>query len=152
VIGRRIRHRHLAIAAGLMIAVAVVGYGVIATDAVGAVARWGTDLRPMQMLPARIVIDGFPVGPPAACEPLRCETWTAIGETALDQREPRHPPVVRSHVHTEDLANQFVVAPVASTRSLAYVIVVFDLEDGTHRAVGVVCAPNECQSRARYDR
>ena len=138
--------------AGLVIAAIVIAYGLVATDAVGAVARWGTGLRPMEALPARIVIDGFPVGPPVTCEPLRCETWTAIGETALDRREPRHPAVLSSHVHTEDLANQFVVAPAASTRSLTYVIVVFDLEDGTHRAVGVVCAPNECQSRARYDR
>lgn len=138
--------------AGLVIATLAVAYGVIATDAIGAVARWGIDLRPMQALPARMVIDGFPVGPPVVCEPLRCQTWTAIGETALDQREPRHPKVFASHVHTEDLANQFVVAPAASTRSLTYVIVVFDLEDGTHRAVGVVCAPNECQSRLRYDR
>jgi hypothetical protein len=127
-------------------------YGAVATDAVGALARWGGEQRPLEALPARVVIDGFPVGPPVACEPLRCQTWTAIGETALDRREPRHPAVLRSHVHDEDLANQFVVAPAASTRSLTYVIVVFDLEDGTHRAVGVVCAPNECESRATYDR
>ena len=151
-IGRRVRRRHLVTAAVLVIAAPVVAYGVVATDVVGAVARWGTELRPMEALPARVVIDGFPVGPPVTCEPMRCQTWSAIGETALDQREPRHPPVLRSHVHTEDLANRFVVAPAASTRSLTYVIVVFDLEDGTHRAVGVVCAPNECQSRAHYDR
>jgi hypothetical protein len=136
----------------MVIAVEVVAYGLTATDAVGALARWGTDLRAMQALPARVVIDGFPVGPPVACEPLRCQTWTAIGETALDRRDPRHPKVLGSHVHTEDLANRFVVAPAASTRSLTYVIVVFDLEDGTHRAVGVICAPNECQSRPHYDR
>ena len=139
-------------AAGLVIVALGLAYGAIVTDAVGVVSRWGTELRPLQALPARVVIDGFPVGPPVECEPLRCQTWKAIGETALDQREPRHPQVVGSHVHTEDLANRFVVAPAASTRSLTYVIVVFDLEDGTHRAVGVVCAPNECQSRARYDR
>jgi hypothetical protein len=135
-----------------VIAAVVAVYGAIATDAVGVISRWGTGIRALQQMPARVVIDGFPVGPPVACEPLQCETWTGIGESALDRRERRHPPVVRSHVHEEDLANQFVVAPAASTRSLLYVIVVFDLEDGTHRAVGVVCAPNECQSRARYDR
>ncbi len=144
--------RRLALLTALVITAGVAAYGVIATDAIGAVVRWGTDLRPLEALPARVVIDGFPVGPPVACEPLRCQTWEAIGETALDQREPRHPPVTASHVHTEDLANRFVVAPAASTRSLTYVIVVFDLEDGSHRAVGVVCAPNECQSRPRYDR
>ena len=140
-------------AAAALVITALAGvYGAIATDAVGAVARWGGEQRALQALPARVVIDGFPVGPPIACEPLRCETWTAIGETALDQREPRHARVVGAHIHAEDLANQFVVAPVASTRSLTYVIVVFDLEDGTHRAVGVVCAPNECESRTRYVR
>lgn len=136
----------------MVIAAAAAAYGLVATDAVGALTRWGTDLRPMEALPARVVVDGFPVGPPVVCEPLRCQTWTAIGETALDQREPRHPKVLASHVHSEDLANRFVVAPAASTRSLTYVIVVFDLEDGSHRAVGVICAPNECQSRPRYDR
>src|SRR4029079_10168087 len=119
-------------AGGVVIAATVVAYGVVATDALGAVARWGTDLRPMEALPARVVIDGFPVGPPVTCEPMRCQTWRAISETALDQPAPAPPPVLRSHVHTEDLANRFVVAPAASTRSLTYVIVVFDLEDGTH--------------------
>jgi hypothetical protein len=152
VIEGRVRIRRVTGVAVLLLAVLVATYGVIATDAIGAIARWGRDLRPVEALPARVVIDGFPVGAPVVCEPLRCQTWTAIGETALDQREPRHPKVLESHVHTEDLANQFVVAPAASTRSLTYVIVVFDLEDGTHRAVGVVCAPNECQSRPRYDR
>ena len=139
-------------AAGLVLAAVATIHGVIATDALGALTRWGTDLRPLEALPARVVIDGFPVGPPVTCQPLRCETWEGIGETALDRREPRHPAVVGAHVHTEDLANRFVVAAAASTRSLSYVIVVFDLEDGTHRAVGVVCAPNECQPRPHYDR
>jgi hypothetical protein len=152
VIQRRVRRRHVVAAIGLGMFALVAVYAVIASDAMGAVARWATDQRPLEALPARIVIDGFPVGPPVACEPLRCQTWEAIGETALDQREPRHPPITGSHVHTEDLANRFIVAPAASTRSLTYVIVVFDMEDGTHRAVGVVCAPNECQSRPRYDR
>src|SRR4026209_2373736 len=127
-------------AAGLGIAATVVAYGVVATDALGAVARWGTELRPMEALPARVVIDGFPVGPPVTCEPMRCQTWSAIGEAAAAPSivAPRHRRVVRSHVHTEDLANRFVVAPAASTRSLTYVIVVFDLEDGTHRAAGAV--------------
>jgi len=70
-------------AAGLVIAATVVAYGVVATDALGAVARWGTDLRPMEALPARVVIDGFPVGPPVTCEPMRCQTWSAIGETEV---------------------------------------------------------------------
>ena len=150
--GSRTRGRYVVAMAALVITALAGVYGAIATDAVGGVARWGGEQRALQALPARVVIDGFPVGPPIACEPRRCETWTAIGETALDQREPRHARVVGAHLHAEDLANQFVVAPVASTRSLTYVIVVFDLEDGTHRAVGVVCAPNECESRARYVR
>ena len=148
----RIRSRHLVAVAAVAVVTLAAVYSVAATDVIGAIARWGTEIRPLQALPARVVIDGFPVGPPIECEPLRCQTWTAIGETALDQREPRHAPVLHSHVHAEDLANRFVVAPAASTRSLTYVIVVFDLEDGTHRAVGVVCAPNECESRATYDR
>lgn len=148
----RARGRYLVAAVAVVVLTLAGVYAVAATDVVGAIARWGTDIRPLQPLPARVVIDGFPVGPPVACEPLRCQTWTGIGETALDQREPRHARVVGSHVHAEDLANQFVVAPAASTRSLTYVIVVFDLEDGTHRAVGVVCAPNECESRATYTR
>jgi hypothetical protein len=152
VIKGRISGRYLAAGAAVVIATLAGLYALAAMDVVGAIARWGSDSRPLQALPARVVIDGFPVGPPVACEPLRCQTWTAIGETALDQREPRHAPVRRSHVHVEDLANQFVVAPAASTRSLTYVIVVFDLEDGTHRAVGVVCAPNQCESRSTYDR
>ena len=149
--GSRVRRGLLATA--VVATAAVIGvYAVTSTGAIDALARWGNDLTPLEAVPARVVIDGFPVGPPISCEPLQCQTWEGIGETALDRREPRHPPVLHSHVHREDLGNQLFIAPNASTRSLAYVIVVFDLEDGTHRAVGVVCAPNDCESRATYDR
>ena len=60
--------------------------------------------------------------------------------------------MLKAHVHHEDLGNRLFIAPDASTRSLTYVIVVFDLEDGTHRAIGVICAPNDCESRATYRR
>ena len=132
---------------------AVLGFYVVtSTGTLDALARWGNDLTPLEPVPPRVVIDGFPVGPPLACVPLQCQTWEGIGESALDQREPRHPPVVSTHVHHEDLGNRLFIAPEASTRSLTYVIVVFDLEDGTHRAIGVVCAPNDCESRPTYGR
>ena len=147
------RARRVCVATVAVVIAALVGaYAVVSTGALDAIERWGNDLRPLEALPARVVIDGFPVGPPAPCKPLQCETWVGISETALDQREPRHPPVLHAHVHQEDLGNQLVLAPGAAFRSLTYVIVVFDLEDGTHRAVAVVCAPNECESRPTYDR
>jgi hypothetical protein len=147
---RRLARPGLLAAPAVAIAALVGTYAVIATGAVDALARWGNDLRALEPVPAQVVIDGFPVGRPASCEPLLCETWTAIGETALDRREPGHPAIRRAHVHDEDLTNQLVVPPQAVTRSLIYVIVVFDLDDGTHRAIGVVCAPNDCESRATY--
>jgi len=149
--GTRTRRGFLAVAA-VVIAGAIGGYAVVSTGAVDALLRWGNELTPLEPMPARVVIDGFPVGAPISCQPLQCQTWEGIGETALDRREPRHPPVLDSHVHREDLGNQLFVAPGAADRSLMYVIVVFDLEDGTHRAVAVVCAPNECESRATYGR
>jgi hypothetical protein len=149
--GRRARRGILA-AAAVVIAALAGTYAVTSTGALEGLARWGNDLTPLEPVPARVVIDGFPVGPPVPCEPLQCQSWEGIGETALDRREPRHPPVVRAHLHQEDLGNRLFVAPGAVTRSLTYVIVVFDLEDGTHRAVAVVCAPNDCESRATYDR
>jgi hypothetical protein len=149
--GRRARRGFLAAAAVVTAALAGT-YVVTSTSALEALARWGNDLTPLEPVPARVVIDGFPVGPPVACEPLQCQSWEGIGETALDRREPRHPPVVKAHLHQEDRGNPLFVAPGTAIRSLTYVIVVFDLEDGTHRAVAVVCAPNECESRPTYDR
>jgi hypothetical protein len=127
-------------------------YGAVEADVIGAVRRWGEEMRPLRPTPAHVVVNGFPVGPPVVCGPRLCETWTIVAESALDRREPRHPPVVRSHVHEEDLGNGFVVSPAAGTRSLIYVIVVFELTDGSPRAVGVVCSPNDCEPRPRYDR
>jgi len=147
-----LRSRRSYVAGALLALAAVLGIRVfISTDTRDAFARWIVDgFRAPSVQRAHVVIDGFPIGGPAVCEAPSCEAWTSFAQSALDEREPHHPDVVGLHVHEEDMSNTLVVAPGAATRSTLYVIVVFDLADGSHRAAGVSCSPIHCRRHMNY--
>lgn len=90
------------------------------------------------------MIDGFPVGPLAACDAgQECDVVIAAARAALDQRDPGHPRVVGADFHAEG------VSPLPR-RSEGFSIVVFRLADGSERATGVLCSVGGCVGTADY--
>jgi hypothetical protein len=95
-------------------------------------------------------IDGFPIGQfESECSPQSNTCLDNQTLAALDARDLGHPPIQRERLYSVDLGRVCTPGQMCWSN---YSIVVFDLADGTHRAVGIRCvgiAP--CQAVPRYD-
>ena len=100
-------------------------------------------------------IDGFPIGNLASiCQldqvavptdrPDDCASVAGLTIPALDAREPGHPAVAGMAIYDYDMAR--VCGPVLCDFSGGHDIAVFDLVDGSHRAVGYACGVSGCFS------
>jgi hypothetical protein len=83
------------------------------------------------------VIDGWGIGEPFSCtdaDPQRpCSVLLPLAQQALDNRDPFHPKVVAGRLYEEgpDSNGNRV------TRSTPFLVAVFELADGSARAIGV---------------
>ena len=136
--------------------VAVVVLAVAAAGLWWASTPTPTSLPPCQPLAsgdaiACSTIDGFPIGQfESECSPQSDACLGSKTLAALDARDLGHPPIQRERLYSVDLGR--VCAPGQMLCWSNYSIVVFDLADGTHRAVGIRCvgiAP--CQAVPRYN-
>lgn len=86
------------------------------------------------------VIDTWPVGDPLECGDARyCDELIEVGLEGLDERNPRHAPVVAAGIHHEGaLVASLTGRRILTTRSgdCCHVLVV-ELADGSTRAIGV---------------
>jgi hypothetical protein len=67
--------------------------------------------------------------------------WIDLTTAALDDRVPGHAPVLKAEVFEED---------GGASRSGIFVVVVFDLADGSRRAAGTYCSPFACRGVAEH--
>lgn len=154
--GRTIRSRQ--IQALLVIAVVAGAYFLISVRAIDHVGRlfadWfmGGSENPVVVAPgAGPIVDGFPLGLPAACALRQCDEWIRLGLSALEDREPEHAEVLNVRIYREDLTNPLLFEPgVIHARSGTLVVVVFELADGAKRATGVYCGVGPCIGLASY--
>lgn len=83
------------------------------------------------------VIDGWGIGQPFSCtdaDPERpCSTLLPLARQALDSRDPFHPTVVGERLYQEGPDGNGNLV----TRSTPFLIAVFQLADGSARAIGV---------------
>jgi hypothetical protein len=95
-------------------------------------------------------IDGFPVGQFAAeCSPQADICLQSQTVPALDAEDRGHAPIQRVRRYSIDLGRVCTPGQLCSSN---YSVVVFDLADGTHRAIGIRCvgiAP--CRAVPQYD-
>lgn len=87
------------------------------------------------------VIDGWSIGPAGACsEPGRCEELVEAATDALEARDPGHPTIDSATFHQEGLYpdDNGVLGQIFRSGAGGFVgVVLFDLSDGSHRAIGV---------------
>lgn len=137
------------VGAGLVLVLATVGLWWAGTMA-------GTSSRPeCQPLAsgdsiACSTIDGFPVGQfSSECSPQSDACLDSQTLAALDTNDRGHAPVLRMRLFQIDLGRVCAPGQMCSSN---YSVVVFDLADGSRRAIGIRCvgiAP--CQAVPRYD-
>ena len=87
-----------------------------------------------------LMIDGFPVGTATVCQrdfSPSCEQIIDTALAAFEERDPDHVAIKQTTVHDEDRST----FPEGVVRSGSIAVVVFDLADGTRRAVGAYCGP-----------
>jgi hypothetical protein len=94
-------------------------------------------------------IDGFPVGPRHECVggPPTCAEITEVALAALEARDPGHPHVTSWTVYGEDMR---LLHEKGMGRSGSLSVVVFDLIDGTQRAIGVYSGVGGLMPIPRY--
>jgi hypothetical protein len=96
------------------------------------------------------VVDGWPIGREVACsEEARCMDFLATARAELDLRDPGHPAVVTSTLHKEGVTvdadgNQAIYARSGAL----YVVVRFELADGSVKAIGIGAAGPDPTVRA----
>ena len=73
--------------------------------------------------------DAYAVGRPWDCD-ASLAVWLSAARDGFDRRDPSHAPVVRATLHS-------IASSVVSAGGLGYRVVVFELGDGTVRAIGV---------------
>jgi hypothetical protein len=143
------RRRHVE---ALLVVATIVGiYLFVSTRAVDHVGRWIAELTgasedPILVDPAaRRIVDGFPIGAPAACAPELCDEWVQLARSVFDDRDPEHAEVINVRMYLEDLTNPLLFEPgVVHARSGTLMVVVFQLADGSRRATGVYCGVGPC--------
>lgn len=88
------------------------------------------------------VVNGWPIGREVPCSAdARCTDFLATARAGLDLRDPGHPAVVRSTLHTEGATVDANGNRAIYARSGAiYVVVRFELADGSVKAIGVGAA------------
>ncbi len=88
------------------------------------------------------VVDSWPIGREIPCnEEARCMVFLATARAGLDARDPGHPAVVASTLHTEGATVDANGNRVVYARSGAlYAVVRFELADGSAKAIGVGAA------------
>lgn len=102
-----------------------------------AMAGCGTNARLDSSGNVRGVIDGWGIGEPFDCtdaDPQRpCSVLLPLAQQALDNRDPFHARVVAGRLYEEgpDSHGNLV------TRSTPFLVAVFQLADGSARAIGV---------------
>ena len=84
------------------------------------------------------VVDGWPVGGEYVCAVDRCQRYVEVAATALDDRDPGHAVIVRATLH--DLGT--AIGDDGQPEVLVFsggppTVVLFELADGTARAIGV---------------
>jgi hypothetical protein len=85
-------------------------------------------------------IDGYPIGQRVDCTTVidSCAAELRLTRFGLDSFAPNHPDIQRSAAFAVDLRR--VCGGVLCTFSSGMGVVVFDLSDGTRRAIGYECA------------
>ena len=96
------------------------------------------------------VVDGWPIGREVPCsDEARCLDFLATARAGLDARDPDHPALVTSTLHTEGAAVDANGNRAIYARSGAlYVVVRFELVDGSIKAIGVGAAGPDPTVRA----
>lgn len=96
------------------------------------------------------VVNGWPIGPEVPCSAeARCLVFLATATAGLDVRDPGHPAVVTSTLHTEGATFDANGNRLLYTSSGAlYVVVRFELADGSVKAIGVGAAGPDPTVRA----
>ena len=98
-------------------------------------------------------IDGFPLGEAIPCDSrAQCDVWVPLARAALDARDPGHAPITNASAYAEDFQNTDVYANQSDfrARTEGFVIIVFDLADGSKRATGVLCGVSGCSGTGTY--
>ena len=83
-------------------------------------------------------IDGFPIGPAGSVctsTPDSCDPDQMLAVAGFGTRDPGHPQIARTRLYDLDMSR--VCGPVLCTLTGSATIFVFDLADGTRRAIGV---------------
>jgi hypothetical protein len=96
------------------------------------------------------VVNGWPIGSDVPCSAeARCLVLLATATAGLDLRDPGHPPVVASTLHREGATFDANGNRLLYTSSGAlYVVVRFELADGSVMAIGVGAAGPDPTVRA----
>lgn len=96
------------------------------------------------------VVDGWPIGPEVPCSAeARCMDFLTTARAGLDVRDPGHPAAIKSTLHSEGETVDANGNRVLHKGSGAlYVVVRFELADGSVKAIGVGAAGPDPTVRA----
>lgn len=98
-------------------------------------------------------IDGFPVGQfRSECSPQSDACLDSQTIAALDSKDRGHAPIERVRLYEIDLG-RVCAQGILCAWSGGYTVFVFDLADGSRRAVGVTCPgiSGDCLTMPRYE-